>query len=133
MFLDTSYCIALMREWARGSEGPAVKKLRELGDTSLRISLFVACELEAGARMSDNPNQEIRKVERFMEHVDVILPDRSFAVAYGEMEALLRGKGRPIPSMDLMIGVTARMHGVPLLAGPDSHFKQIPGLVLEIF
>ena len=133
MFLDTSYCIALMREWARGQSGPAVQKLKELGDTTLRISVFVACELQAGARMSLKPDQELRKVEAFLEHVDVVIPERSFAVAYGEMEALLRGKGRPIPTMDLMIGVMARMLGSPLLAGPDSHFKQIPGLVVEPF
>ena len=68
---------------------------------------------------------------RLAEHVELVFPDRSFAVAYGEAEALLRRKGRPIPTMDLMIGVQAKSFGMPLLAGRDSHFREIHGLTVE--
>jgi len=131
MFLDTSFCTDLMRERTRREKGPATRKLEELADVALYMSVFVACELQAGACMATHPAEELRKVGRLAEHVELVLPDRSFAVAYGEAEALLRRKGRPIPTMDLMIGVQAKSFGMPLIAGRDSHFRDIQGLVVE--
>ena len=133
MFVDTSFLIDLMRERRRQEAGPATRKLRALGDIPLYMSVFVACELHAGARLSARPKEEIRKVEMLTEFIEVVLPDRSLAVAYGEAEAALRKAGEPIPVMDLLIGVTAKMRGLPLLAGRDLHFKRIPGLVVETY
>jgi predicted nucleic acid-binding protein len=63
--------------------------------------------------------------------VEFVFPDRSFSVAYGEAEAALRRKGKPIPTLDLLIGVQAKCQGMPLLAGRDNHFREILGLVVE--
>lgn len=131
MFVDTSFCVDLMREQRRGADGPATRKLRELGDTPLMASVFVLCELQAGARLSHDPKRELRKVALFSDSVTVVYPDQAFAVAYGEAEAHLRRRGTPIPTMDLLIGVMAKSHGLPLLASDPSHFARIPGLVVE--
>ena len=131
MFLDTSFCIDLMRERYRLKDGPAVRKLALLGQTPLYVSLFVLCELNAGARLSSRPEKEIKKVQRFSELVEVVLPDRAFAVAYGETEAFLRAQGTTIPTMDLLIGVTAKGYGLPILTRDTVHFGKIPGLVVE--
>jgi tRNA(fMet)-specific endonuclease VapC len=133
MFIDTSFCIDVMREHKLGKKGPASRKLASLGETPLYMSLFVACELQAGARMSDNPEAELRKVEMLSELVEIIRPDRSFAVAYGEAEAFLRQSGKTIPTMDLLIGVTAKQFGLPLLTSDEEHFRRIPGLILETY
>jgi len=133
MFLDTSFCIDLMREQHRGGDGPATRKLRELGDAPLLASVFVLCELQAGARLSSRPRRELRKVALFSESVNVVYPDQALAVAYGEAEAHLRRNGTPIPTMDLLIGVTAKLHGLPLLANDPTHFALIPGLVVETY
>ena len=133
MFLDTSFCIDVMRERRRGKKGPASRKLESLGETPLYMSLFVACELQAGARMSDNPHVELRKVQMFCEIVEMVRPDRSFAVAYGEAETFLRRNGSSIPTMDLLIGLTAKQYGLPLLTADDGHFRRIPGLVVETY
>ena len=97
------------------------------------MSLFVACELQAGARMSDNPHVELRKVQMFCEIVEMVRPDRSFAVAYGEAETFLCRNGTSIPTMDLLIGLTAKQYGLPLLTADDGHFRRIPGLVVETY
>ena len=131
--MDTSFCIDLMRERRRGKKGPASRKLESLGETPLYMSLFVACELQAGARMSDSAQWELRKVEMFSEIVEIVCPDRSFAVAYGEAEALLRRNGKPIPTMDLLIGLTAKQYGLPILTADGRHFSRIPGLVVETY
>jgi tRNA(fMet)-specific endonuclease VapC len=133
MFVDTSFLIDLMRERKRSETGPATRKLHALGETPLQMAIFVACELQAGARLSARPRDELRKVELLTELIEVVLPDRSFAVAYGETEAALRKAGTPIPQMDLLIGVLAKSHGIPLLAGRDAHFQRIPGLVVETY
>ena len=133
MFLDTTFCIDLMRERRRGSPGPATRKLRELADTPLHVSLFVACELHAGARLATRATEELARVEKLLDLVELVLPDATFAVAYGEAEAALRRKGQPIPTMDLLIGVLAKQHGLPLLTRDATHLSRIPGLVLETY
>jgi hypothetical protein len=42
-----------------------------------------------------------------------------------------RAGSKPIPTMDLLIGVQAKCYGLPLLAGRDTHFREIAGLVVE--
>jgi predicted nucleic acid-binding protein len=54
------------------------------------------------------------KCSLFSELVEIVMPDRAFAVAYGEAEASLRRQGTPIPTMDLLIGVMAKGYGLPL-------------------
>ena len=51
-FLDTSFMIDLLREEKRRTRGPAHQKLEQLSFTPVRLSLFVVCELEAGASLS---------------------------------------------------------------------------------
>lgn len=133
MFLDTTFCIDLMRETARETPGPATTKLRSLGARPLHVAVFVLCELQAGAQVSADPVRELAKVERFTDLVDTVCPDAALAVAYGEAEAELRRRGAAIPVMDLLIGVTAKMHGLPLLTRDVAHYREIPGLVLETY
>ena len=131
MFVDTSFCVDLMRERRRRVTGPATGKLALLGSVRLYASVFVACELHAWARLSSRPDHEICIVEKLLRFLEVVTPDRTLSVAYGEAEAYLRKKGKPIPTMDLLIGVTAKMHGMPLIARKELHFRQIPGLVVD--
>jgi len=131
MFVDTCFCIDLIREQHRKHQGPATQKLVKLGNAPLFASVFVICELQAGAHLSSGPRRQVRKVELLTNHFTVIYPDQTFAVAYGETEAYLRKKGVPIPTMDLLVGATAKVHGLPLLTRDVAHFESIPGLVIE--
>ena len=67
------------------------------------------------------------------ERLTVVVPDATFPVAYGELEAHLRRHGTPIPTMDLLIGTTARTFGLPLLTRDADHYGLIPGLVVETY
>jgi len=133
MFIDTCFCIDVIREKVRGQAGPGLNKLKSLGDTELYISLFSACELRAGAMMSQNSGEELKKVEALLEFLTLVFPDVSFPVIYGETEAQLRKQGRRVPVMDLLIGVTAKTFGMPLLTKDVNHFSSIPGLVVESY
>lgn len=131
MFLDTSFCIDLLREQHRHENGPATIKLSQMGDSPVFISLFVLCELQAGARLSKIPEQELHKVSVFSGLVQVIYPDSTFAVVYGEIEAYLRKAGTSIPTMDLLIAATAKQYGIPIITRDLTHFKKVPELVIE--
>lgn len=133
MFIDTYFCIDIIREKAKGIIGPGIDKLKSLADTQLYASLFSACELRAGAMMSQNPDKELKKVETLLEYLTVVYPDISFPVIYGETEAQLRKSGIKMPVMDLLIGVTAKSFGMPLLTKDIIQFKNIPGLVVESY
>lgn len=122
-----------MREHHRREPGPATRKLAEVGEAELFLSLFVACELHAGARLAKEPPRELRKVAWLLERVTPVYPDSTFAVAYGEAESLLRQRGKPIPTMDLLIGVMAKMHGLPIITRDRGHYALIPGLVVETY
>lgn len=132
MFVETTFCIDLIRE-ARHGTGAATAKLEQLGETALLASVFVICELQAGARLAARPEEELRRVERLTDNLTVVCPDEAFAVAYAELEVALRQSGTPVPTMDLLIGTTAKMRGLPLLTRDTTHYGSIPGLVVETY
>ena len=131
MFIDTSFCIDLMREKRKGEQGPATAKLKSLGNTGLLLSMFSLCELRAGVELSKNPKDELRKIENILTYVTLVQPDEVFPVIYGEMEAYLRKTGKPVPVMDLLIGCSVKITGVPILTRDAIHFERMPGVVVE--
>lgn len=131
MFIDTTFCIDLLREQKRHSPGPAVKKLESLPGVGICASVFVLCELMAGACLSVDSTRERERVKALSEMLTVVYPDYTFAVTYGETEAELRKSGFSIPAMDLLIGVSAKIHDLPLITRDARHFQRIPGLLLE--
>ena len=72
-FFDTDFVIDLLREQRRGLAGRAHKKLHQLGDTPVRLSVFVVCELEAGASLSQDP-EERHRVHSLCEQFEVVYP-----------------------------------------------------------
>jgi predicted nucleic acid-binding protein len=97
--LDTSVLVDLLREAARGIEGPASRFLAGVADEELEISVFVACELVAGAAMSTRPTRERRRVDQLCEGLRVEYPDERFAPAYGLLLAAQERAGGRISTI----------------------------------
>ena len=133
MFVDSSFCVDLMREEYRGEPGPAMAKLRQLRRTPLRASVFVLCELQGGARLSANPRRELRRVAALVERLVVVHTDAAFPTVFSELQIALRRKGTPIPTLYLLIGSMAMRHDLPLLTRDTRHYSLIPGLVVETY
>ena len=132
LHLDTSFLVDLIREWARGADGPASAFLADHLDDELRTSLFVACELLLGVERSDRSEQERRRVEKALAVVPVVLPSAGLAPLYGRILASLQRRGEVIGTMDLLIAATALMEGAPLVTRNPAHFERVPDLrVLE--
>jgi tRNA(fMet)-specific endonuclease VapC len=127
--LDTSFLVDLLREAARGSEGPASRFLAGVQDDELGISVFVACELAAGAAMSTRPTQEKRRVDQLCAGLHLQYPDERFPAAYASLLASQRRHGR-ISTMDLLIATSALLGGAPLVTRNIKDFSRVPDLIL---
>ena len=128
MLLDTSFCIDLMKEQAGGRRGPATEKLESLGEERLAISVFTLGELFAGAESSSNSRREHERLKALIDTIDVIYPEKRFARLYGETVNFLKRLGTPVPLMDILIGTTAKEHGLAVLTRDVTRFRKIPML-----
>jgi len=86
-------------------------------------------ELYAGAFRSARPEKNLEQIERFLEAVDVLLPDESTPELYGRISAQLAQAGTPIPQNDIWIAAIALQSDLPL-ATRDTHFRHVIGLQL---
>ena len=59
-FFDSTFFIDLLREQRRSVTGRAHKKLQQLGNSPVRLSVFVVCEIEAGVALSQDPEERHR-------------------------------------------------------------------------
>lgn len=126
--LDTSFLVDLLREVSTGREGPASRFLDSARDEELRMSVFVACELAAGAELSKRPAEEKRKVDRLSASLGVDYPDERFPAVYGSLLAVQeRGRGR-ISTMDLLIATAAVVAGASLVTRNTKDFARVFGL-----
>lgn len=132
-FVDTDFVIDLLREQRRGDTGPAHRKLEQLGETPIRLSVFVLCELEAGAARYHDPD-EVQRVRRLCQHVEIVYPDERFAPQYGATLAALtqqKLKKLTVATMDLLIGTLALVENDTLVTRNVRHFEKIPHLRID--
>jgi|FLYL01.1.fsa_nt_gi predicted nucleic acid-binding protein len=129
-FFDTDFVIDLLREQRRGGVGPAHRKLEQLGETPVRLSVFVLCELEAGAARYHDP-EEVQRVRRLCQHFEIVYPDDRFAPQYGETLAALKQQKLTVATMDLLIGTLALVENDTLVTRNVRHFGKIPRLRIE--
>lgn len=120
----TSVLIAIMRgdatigAWFRQLPTPAAVSTVALG------------ELLFGARISNRPVENEAKVYSLVADFDLIDFDKRCAVAYAEIRAAVRKKGRPCGEADIAIAATAIAQGGTVATLNRKHFEPIPGLTL---
>jgi predicted nucleic acid-binding protein len=127
---DSSYLVDLLREQARGRDGRATAFLVEHAADQFVASVFVVCELEAGAALAASPDREQARLRVLLQALTIAYPDERFAPLYGEVLAAVRRAGKTVDTMDLLIGTAARLDGARLVTGNRQHFEKIPGLEL---
>ena len=75
---DSSYLIDLLREQARGKPGRASAFLDAHATDHLAASVFVVCELEAGAANASSSDREQARVRALFQVLTVVYPRRAF-------------------------------------------------------
>ena len=129
--LDTSFIVDLLREATRGIRGPAHATLERLGDEPLGVSVHVACELYAGAELSEHREEERGKIAALLAALEIVQTHEAFPAKYGQVLAQLRRRGDSIATMDLLIAVAALEHGAALLTRNARDFDRVPALMVK--
>jgi predicted nucleic acid-binding protein len=89
--------------------------------------------LHTGIFLSSQGAAEEERIMSLVDHLTLIHPDQGFPGLYGEAAAALIRQGTPIPVMDLLIGISAKSKGLPILTRDPAHVSRIPGLIVESY
>ena len=93
------------------------------------LSTVVVGELLYGYRYGSRTARNIRELDAFLAnpYVTLVPVSRITADRYARIAAVLRAKGRPIPTNDIWIAAHAMETGTDLVSS-DGHFEYIDGL-----
>lgn len=95
------------------------------------ISAITLAELWYGVEKSVKPAQNRAVLEDFTSRLEVISYEDNAAAHYGDIRAVLEGKGQIIGSNDLLIAAHARSRGFILVTNNQKEFDRVEGLRVE--
>ena len=123
--LDTNIVIAVFDQEPR-----VVEALNQADD--LLIPCIAVGELYWGAYKSTRTEENVARIENFIEGVAILPCDAETGRLYGLIKNQLRIKGRLIPENDIWIAALARQHGMTLITR-DIHFQEVDNLSIEVW
>ncbi len=99
------------------------------GSEEVFLSAIVAGELLYGFRQGSHFVRNLHELHAFLENPHVTFTPVTLTTGdrYSRIAALLKAKGRPIPSNDIWIAAQAMETGADLVSY-DRHFEQVDGL-----
>lgn len=97
------------------------------------LNPIVLGELIAGFTVGSQTKENLSELNEFlnMSRITVFPIDETTATFYARIYAILRKKGKPIPTNDLWIAATALQQGCKLCSF-DKHFNAIDNLLLAV-
>jgi predicted nucleic acid-binding protein len=90
----------------------------------------VLCELEAGIQQTPKPEENRRRLTQLLRQVRLWPLDDGTTRLYGAIYLELRGRGRVLSQVDMMLAALTRQHGLILLT-TDGDFEALPDLSAE--
>ncbi len=125
--LDTNVCIEILR----GRNLALKTRLAPQRLNELVLCSVVWAELQCGARLAQNPPQELARLQDAFGDWPRLPFDDAAAEAYGEIRAHLQRAGRLIGGNDLLIAAIAQTNGLTLVTHNTSEFTRVPNLPVE--
>jgi len=107
-----------------------VQRLDELQPDGIAISMASLAELWEGVYYSRDPANSEQVLRQFLRTVSLVPIDEEVCRRFGMERGRLRGIGRLIGDVDLLIGTTALSRDLTLLTNNRRHFEIIDGLRL---
>jgi tRNA(fMet)-specific endonuclease VapC len=123
--LDTCFVIDVLRGEPKAA---ALLDLLRQGSAPLGTSPHTHFELYAGIGRSKRPQEELQRVEAFLDSLAVFQFGPEAARQAGLLDAQLARDGETVSLIDLMIAATAMQAGQDLVTRNHNDFDRIPGL-----
>ena len=124
--IDTDWVIDYL-----DGDGDVVRRVKDLLPNGIGISVVSLAELYDGVAYSRNPVASESLLGIFLDDLDIVPLDEGVCRLFGVERGRLRSSGAMIGDFDLLIGCTAKFHGVTVLTNNVRHFTRIPELVVE--
>ncbi|MGD0363853.1 MAG: type II toxin-antitoxin system VapC family toxin [Bryobacteraceae bacterium] len=126
VLLDTDTCIHLIRYQPAAMQ----QRLKRYEPGDVGISSITLAELSFGAEKSQQRERNRAALHDFTAALEIAPFDAAAAAAYGEVRAMLDGRGTRIGSLDTLIGAHALSLKVTLVTHNTREFSRISGLRL---
>ena len=109
--------------------------LKNIKDEINRIALssLVVAELDYGAKVSHRAKENLEKLYRFIDVVQVVPFDIECAKMFGTIKSKLRSIGKLTGEVDALIAATAMAYNATLVTANRKHFENIEGLKIEVW
>ena len=121
--LDTNWVIDCLRQVER-----VVRRVEELEPEGIGISIISLAELYEGVFYSRRPEDDERELQNFLQGIEIVDVDDEICRIFAVERGRLRAAGAIIGDFDIMIGATAKRHGLTLLTNNRRHFERMQGL-----
>ena len=124
--LDTN----ILSELVVRPQGIVAGRIARAGETNVCTSIIVAAELRFGARKR-NSRRLTSNVNVILSAIDVLPLEEPADQAYGELRAILEGRGEVIGPNDMLIAAHALSLDKVVVSANQKEFSRIPGLRVE--
>ena len=122
--LDTNICIYLIKRKSQ----KIIERLKKHTVDEIGISSITLAELQYGVAKSQHKKQNRIALEEFVLPLDIAPFDEKAAESYGIVRSQLERIGKPIGSLDTLIGAHALSLGLTLVTNNLKEFKRIKSL-----
>ena len=126
ILLDTNVVIFL------NGDKSILKRIRVEID-EIGLSTLVVAELDYGAKVSQRSEDNLEKLYRLLEIIQVVAFDIECARIFGTIKSKLRSIGKPTGEVDALIAATAMAREATLVTSNKKHFENIEGLKIEVW
>ena len=127
ILLDTNVVVAFLN-----GDKSVLKRIRVEID-KIALSSLVVAELDYGAKVSQRYEENLEKLYRLVDIVQVVPFDIECAKIFGTIKSKIRSLGKPTGEMDALIAATAMAHEATLATANKKHFENIEGLKIEVW
>ena len=124
--LDTN----ILSELVVRPQGIVAGRIARAGETNVCTSIIVAAELRFGA-WKRNSRRLTSNVNVILSAIDVLPLEKPADKAYGELRAILEGRGEVIGPNDMLIAAHALSLDKVVVSANQKEFSRIPGLRVE--
>jgi len=124
ILLDTNVVVAFLN-----GDKPVLRRIKDEIDR-IALSTLVVAELDYGAKVSHKSKENLEKLYRLIDVVQVVPFDIECAKLFGTIKSRLRNLGKPTGEVDALIAATALHHDLSLATHNATDFGWIKSLTI---